>query len=375
MIRYFFGLLFIPASVVYGQDTTRLSLMFIGDIMQHDSQMAAAYDTLTKEYDYSSCFQYIKPYLDSADVTIGNLEVTLAGPPHKGYPQFSAPDELAATLKNAGVDILVTANNHSVDRGREGLERTIMMLDSLHISHTGTFVDTVNRMNDYPLVIYQNGFVLAVLNYSYGTNGLAVERPNMVNLIDTAVIKKDLSTTKGLHPDAVIVFMHWGPEYQSLPTKFQKDLADFCFRHGAKLVVGSHPHVVQPMEWRQDTDQLVAYSLGNFVSGQRKRYTDGGVMLQVELEKITQPDSSSVTHIQNSSYDLAWVYRTPGRDKKYFILPATEFETLPLGTGANSEPSILNLSLVDKRAFKLFLDDSHKLFKKYNLNVEETKNE
>ena len=94
-----FCLLVISGSVV-AQDTTRLSMMFVGDIMQHDSQRAAAYDTLTKGYDYTSCFQYVKPYLDSADIAIGNLEVTLAGKPYKGYPQFSAPDELERTLKD-----------------------------------------------------------------------------------------------------------------------------------------------------------------------------------------------------------------------------------------------------------------------------------
>ena len=278
MKTYFLGLLFISTSVC-AQDTTRLSLLFIGDIMQHDSQLAAAYDTVTENYDYASCFQYVKPYLDSADLTIGNLEVTLAGTPYKGYPMFSAPDELVKTLKDVGVDILVTANNHCVDRGRRGLERTIMMLDSFNISHTGTFSDTVNRMNDYPLMVHQNGFVLSILNYTYGTNGMPVEKPNMVNLIDTIVIKKDLEKAREFNPDAIVVFMHWGSEYQDLPTKFQKNLADFCFLHGAKLVIGSHPHVLQPVEWRKDNDQLVAYSLGNFVSGQRKRYTDGGLML------------------------------------------------------------------------------------------------
>lgn len=369
MIKYILGFIFISSSV-YGQDTTRLSIMFVGDIMQHDSQIAAACDTLTKNYDYTSCFQYIKPYLDSADMAIANLEVTLAGSPYKGYPQFSAPDELLTTIKDVGVDVLVTANNHCVDRGRKGLERTIMMLDSFNISHTGTFADTVDRLNDYPLMVHQKGFALSVLNYTYGTNGISVEKPNMVNLIDTVVIRKDLLKAKESNPDVIIVFMHWGSEYQSLPNKFQKDITDFCFLHGAKLVIGSHPHVLQPMEWRKDTDQLVAYSLGNFVSGQRKRYTDGGAMLQVELEKITLSDSST-THILNSNYQLEWVYRTSGRNRKYYILPTDKFESTLLETDVNLELPILPLT--DKQSFKLFLDDSRALFKKHNLNIEEKK--
>src|SRR5687767_6582464 len=104
------------------QDTTRLSLLFLGDIMQHDSQIADAYDQNKGTYDYRPCFQYVKPYIEAVDLAIGNLEVTLAGKPYKGYPQFSAPDELLVALKDVGMDVIVTANNHSVDRGRAGVE-------------------------------------------------------------------------------------------------------------------------------------------------------------------------------------------------------------------------------------------------------------
>ena len=366
---YFFYLVS-GCAPVFAQDTTRLSMMFVGDIMQHDSQRAAAYDTLTEAYDYSSCFQFVRPYLDSADLTIGNLEVTLAGRPYSGYPQFSAPDELALTLKDVGFDALVTANNHCEDRGRKGLERTIMMLDSLNIPHTGTFADTVDRLNDYPLLIQRNGFTLAILNYTYGTNGMPVSKPNMVNLIDTALIKMDLIKARDFNTDAVVVFMHWGTEYQSAANRFQKDVADLCFRYGAKLVIGAHPHVLQPMEWRKESDQLVAYSLGNFVSGQRNRYTDGGAMLTIELEKITQTDSSSATRISNANYDLAWVYRTSGKNKKYFILPAGDFEGI-ISEGGSAEPPKFNLSVSDKKAFQLFLDDSRALFKKKNIEINE----
>jgi len=370
MVKVVIFFLFISTSLV-AQDTTRLSMLFIGDIMQHDSQMEAAYDTLLKKHDYTSCFQYVAPYLDSVDLTIGNLEVTLAGPPYKGYPLFSAPDELVKTLKDSGLDVLVTANNHCVDRGRQGLERTIMMLDSFKISHTGTFMDTVNRMNDYPLMVHRNGFSICLLNYTYGTNGMPVEKPNMVNRIDTMQIKRDLEKAKGLKADAIIVFMHWGSEYQSLPGKFQKDIADFCFLNGAKLVIGSHPHVLQPIEWRKETDQLVAYSLGNFVSGQRKRYTDGGLMLKIELERIAHADSSSSTRIYDSTYQLEWVYRTSGKNKKYFILPAQLFENQFSDEKQPTNELELSLPLADKSAFKIFLDDSRALLNKNNVNVKE----
>lgn len=346
---------------LFAQDTTRMSLLFIGDVMQHDSQIKAAYNVSAKAYDYSACFQFVKPYLASADLAIGNLEVTLAGSPYKGYPQFSAPDELALTLKDAGLDILVTANNHCLDRGKKGLERTIMMLDSLDILHTGTFRDTVERMNDYPLLVEKNGFKLALLNYTYGTNGIPVTKPNVVNRIDTTIIRNDIANAKAQMPDAIIVFLHWGQEYQSLPNKWQRDVAAVCFDAGAKLVIGAHPHVLQPMEWRKESDQLIAYSLGNFVSGQRDRYKNGGAMLKVDLMKTTT-DSVSTTLIDSAGYMLEWVYRTADARKHYYILPVQDFEQDTTGFVNDT---------MSAAALKLFIEDSRKLFRKHNISLGE----
>lgn len=362
ILIFVFGCTFWSAAA---QDTTRISLLFIGDIMQHDSQIKSAYDPSAKQYDYSSCFQFVKPYLASADLAIGNLEVTLAGPPFKGYPQFSSPDALALTLKDVGMDVLVTANNHCVDRGKKGLERTVMMLDSLKILHTGTFGDTVDRMNDYPLLFEKNGFNFALLNYTYGTNGIPVTKPNVVNMLDTAIMRKDIMKAKQTSPDAIIVFVHWGSEYQSLPNKWQKVVTEFCFKLGVKLLIGAHPHVLQPMEWRKESDQLIAYSLGNFVSGQRDRYKNGGAMLQVDLMKIVK-DSVSTTRIDSAGYILEYVHRTTDAQKDYYILPAPTFEQDTTGFIKDE---------VSKLAFKTFLDDSRKLFKKHNVALGEIKHQ
>ena len=354
-------LLFLISLSGYTQDTTRLKLLFVGDVMQHDSQIWAALNPNSKKYDYDACFEYVTPVVQSADLALANLEVTLAGPPYKGYPQFSAPDELAVGLKQAGFDILVTANNHSVDRRRAGLDRTIDVLDSLGIGHTGTFKHSVSRAQTYPLVASSNGIKFSLLNYTYGTNGIPITKPNIVNLIDTTQIKLDLERAKLQQTDAIIVFMHWGDEYKSEPNKSQRVLADFCFKNGATLIVGSHPHVLQPMEWKQDKNQLIAYSLGNFVSGQQSRYRDGGAMLWVELEKITS-DSISTTQITDASYELAWVYRNNESPKKYFILPLKEFETDTIMTKGKAAQSNL----------KLFASDSRKLFKSKNININES---
>lgn len=349
------------ANVLFAQDTARISLLFLGDIMQHETQINAAFNPKTGKHDYSNCFQFLRPYFQTADLTVGNLELTLGGKPYTGYPQFSAPDELVYALKDVGVDVLVTANNHSVDRRKKGLERTIRVLDSLGISHTGTFTDTVERMNDYPLLLHRNGFRLALLNYTYGTNGIPVTKPNVVNPIDTALIRKDLKRAKELNPDATIVFMHWGNEYQHQPTRQQRQLTEFCFQHGAQLVIGAHPHVLQPMEWNKEQNKLVVYSLGNFVSGQRPRYRDGGAMVQVDLLKVIH-DTASVTKISQVGYRLQWVYRTIEGKREFIVLPVSTFE--PDTTGfIKEEPA--------RAAFKTFIDDSRLLLGNYNQNVPE----
>jgi len=359
-----FALLFVSAFVceATAQDTTKISLLFAGDVMGHASQISAAYDPISKTYDYAPCFQFVKPYVESADLAIANLEVTLAGPPYKGYPEFSSPDALAQTLKDIGFDALVTANNHCVDRGKRGLERTIAMLDSFNIPHTGTFVDTVSRLNDSPMIIEKNGIKLALLNYTYGTNGIAIPAGSIVNLLDTAIMKRDIVRAKELKPDAIIVFTHWGAEYQSLPSKNQKDLTQFCFDLGVQLVIGAHPHVIQPMEWRKESNQFVAYSLGNFVSGQRKRYTDGGGMAYIELQKIQHTPDSSTTTIDSAGYYLEWVYRTVDKHKDYYILPVYKVE--------NDSVSFIK-DETSKGLFKVFTNDSRVLYKKHNKGVTE----
>jgi poly-gamma-glutamate capsule biosynthesis protein CapA/YwtB (metallophosphatase superfamily) len=353
--------LILLSSCCRAQDTLKLSLLFTGDIMQHDSQIYAAFNPELGTYDYKSCFQFIKPVLSAPDLTIGNFELTLAGPPFKGYPQFSAPDELLVALKDAGYDVLVTANNHCVDRGAKGLERTIDLLDSAGIQHTGTFKDTLDWLNDYPLIVKAKGFRFSLLNYTYGTNGLPVYAPNIVNRIDTASIRRDVAKAKAQQTDATIIFFHWGQEYQSVPNKWQKDLTDFCFKLGVRFVIGSHPHVLQPMEWRKDTGHVVAYSLGNFVSGQRERYRNGGAMLHVDVRKITHPDSTSTFDIVDVSYSLEAVYRAPDTRKTYYILPVEQFENdTTFVKGKIRHDMIIQ-----------FRDDSRLLYQMHNINVPE----
>lgn len=295
--------------------------------MQHLPQIESAWNDSLKIYQYDSCFKYVRKFISSADIAIANLEVTLAGKPYTGYPQFSAPDELAAALIYAGVDIVGTANNHSCDRGKNGIERTIRVLDSMGLKHTGTFTDSLSRRRLYPMIIRKNGFKLALLNYTYGTNGIEVPKPNIVNLIDTALIKKDLNSAKDSLTDKIIIFIHWGDEYKRYPNQYQTGIAEFCFRNGADIIIGMHPHVVQCIEKKLFPDSngrevFIAYSLGNYISNQRDRFKDGGIIVSLDLVK-----RNGKVSIENAGYSLSWVYLTyENNRKKYYIIPVSEFE-------------------------------------------------
>lgn len=323
-------LLTLPLCVIPQEDTTSCSLLFTGDIMGHDTQIQSAYNDSTGEYHYDTCFFAIRSILRSTNITVGNLEVTLAGKPYKGYPQFSTPDGMALALKKAGVDVLVQANNHALDRGKTGLERTLGVLDLLEMPHAGTYRNKEERDSTYPLLIEKNDIRICLLNYTYGTNGIPVPEPTVVNLIDRGIIKKDLEKARMMNPDKIIVCMHWGTEYEPLPDAQQRSLAEFLFGEGADIIIGSHPHVIQPMERYPARDELkervVVWSTGNFISNQKTPGTDGGALIYLRLEK-----TDSICTIAEAGYLLCWVYRpVVNYRQQFFVLPAAEYEHDPL---------------------------------------------
>lgn len=335
----------------------RITLLFVGDFMQHKAQIDAARQ-LDGTYHYSDCFQHIKQEISEADIAIGNLEVTLGGKPYSGYPTFSAPDEYLTAIKEAGFDLLLTANNHCLDRRRKGLERTLTMLDSLRIPHTGTYLNQEQRDTLSPLLIEQNGFRLALLNYTYGTNGIPVSSPNVVNYIDKALMTQDIKAAQARQPDAIIACMHWGVEYQSLPNKEQISLADWLLAQGVTHVIGSHPHVVQPLELRTDSltgkQHVVVYSLGNFFSNMSARRTDGGLIFKLELTK------DSLTRVSNCEYSLVWTGRPALTRQKNFTL-------YPINAPSDS------LSIEARNRLKIFTNDARKLFQEHNIGIKEKK--
>jgi poly-gamma-glutamate synthesis protein (capsule biosynthesis protein) len=236
----------------------------------------------------------IKPYLSGADFTMGNLETTLNGyeAGYSGYPRFNSPDAFAQALKDAGFDFLTTANNHCNDTGEAGILRTIQELDSIGLGHTGTFTSPEAR--DDISVVDVKGIRLAILAYTYSTNGLPVEDGYgwSVNILDRGVIKADIARAKALQPDLIIVCPHMGVEYAEAPSETYRDWAQYMLQCGADVVIASHPHVLQQAGYETVTDAdgtqregFIIYSMGNFVSSQRTVPRDEGIILNLHIEK------------------------------------------------------------------------------------------
>lgn len=316
----------------------QIRLAFVGDIMGHGSQITAAEVEKDSLYDYSPCFEYVAPILQEADLAIGNLELTLPGKgPYTGYPRFRSPDDLALALRHAGFDLLVTANNHSNDGNKMGVENTIKTLRDYRFYQTGTFLNETERSVFYPLIVYKGVFKLAFLNYTYGTNGLPTPKPTIVNIIDEDLIKADLEEAKAMEPDFIIVIMHWGNEYQINESKEQAALAKKILEWGGDMIIGAHPHVVQPIKEIEverpgegKYKGLVAYSLGNFISGQRKTLTDMGMIVEVTLEK----DERSTRLVDSDYIPVFRHIETDNKGKKiYRAVPVSFYDqTAPLAS-------------------------------------------
>ncbi len=339
------------AAQIIDNPLSRTSLLFAGDLMQHESQLKAA-RTHDGKHSYSPCYSHISTEVGKADIAIANLETTIGNNRYGGYPSFCAPDSFLHAAKNAGFDVLLFANNHCLDRGKRGALRTMQMMDSIGIAHCGVYRDSTDRKARYPLIIEDKGLKIAILNYTYGLNGIPVPEPLIVNLIDRDVIAQDIKRAKEMKPHAIIACMHWGDEYVSLPPRHIKELAAWLLDNGVDHIIGNHPHVIQPIELRSDSTtakrNAVVYSLGNLVSGMYARGRDGGLLVRMNLTRVY-----NLCWLSSLDYALTWVAR-PERDgvKNFTILPAHN-------TG-------LARNRAAKEKMQQFIDDSRALLKKHN---------
>ena len=286
----------------------------IGDTLCHNTQYWDAYNSSTKQYDFSYVYDDIKDYTSSADITIGSLETTFAGEDrgYSNYPVFNSPDSLATGLKDIGVDVISLAGNHALDYGYSGICRTIDVLDNVGISHLGTYKSAEDQ--DKILIKDVKGVKIAFINYTYGTNGIPVpsDKPYCLNLIDKDLISKQIKQAKEQNVDMIVACMHWGTEYKTSANDEQKELADFLFKSGVDIILGNHPHVLEPMEKKTITlddgstkDVFVVYALGNFTADQRAEITRDSAILNLDITK----DSDGKILINKVSYVPIYMYK------------------------------------------------------------------
>ncbi len=299
------------------------TLCAIGDVMCHNTQYMDAYNKTTGEYDFSYVFNDIIKYTQSPDITIGSLETSFAGSEvgYSNYPRFNSPDNLAYCIRKIGVDVLSTAGNHCLDMGFSGLSKTIDVLDGYHLAHLGTY----KTKEDSEKILYQyvKGTKIAFVNYTYGTNGIPLpsDKPFCVNLIDKEFIKSQLDKAKSEGAQMIVACMHWGTEYRTTANDEQKDLADFLFQNGVDIILGNHPHTLEPMEKRTVTlddgttkDGFVIYALGNFICDQNAENTRNSIILNLQITR----NSDGKISIDSATYTPIHMYKNPNATSHKF---------------------------------------------------------
>lgn len=324
-------------------DIVEIRLTAVGDAMGHIGQIRGAYESENDTYNFKPVFQHVKPIIEQADIALANFETTLAGEEYgySGYPLFNSPDSYVKDLVDTGFEGLVTVNNHSLDTGFAGLERTFDIINENGAVPIGTFKETPKSRVTYQEV---EGVTIAIIAYTsfvnVGPDGeySSEDMQNMLNLLDEDQLIVDIHEAKD-QADIVLGFMHWGNEYIEVLSGAQTLYTEVMAREGVDLVIGSHPHVVQRAEWIERDeyeDMFVAYSLGNFVSNQSRETlgpensgTQYGVILNVDLQKDLAKDETTISNVE---FIPTYVHRelAVGGD-------TYDFAVLPIKSSLNNE--------------------------------------
>ncbi len=346
-----------------GDSLFKANLCFVGDLMCHSTQFNYA-RVDADSFDFTGVFREVYPFLSNSDLTVGNLETVIAGKSegYSGYPYFNAPDDFIFALKNAGFDLLITANNHALDQGWNGINRTIEVINQNKIHRTGTFISESDR--DSIRIFMINSIKIAILAYTENTNGVPIpEGKNFaINLIDEELIKRDIDKAREKNADIVLVHLHYGQEYLREPDDYQKNIVKRIIDFGADIIIGGHPHVIQPFDFFKTNNTkldsgFVAYSLGNFISNQRWRYSDAGVIISIEISKNILADS---IYINEVNYLPTWVFRgQTDFGREYIILPSYN----------SDDSTYYYLNNQDKKLMREAHSDTKEIIHKYSKNT------
>lgn len=289
-------------------EPAEVSIVMVGDILLHTPVEEAALQE-DGTYSFARIFENMKEEIQSADVAIVNQEVIIGGEELgiSGYPAFNAPYAIGDALVDAGFDVVCQGTNHALDKGKSGLLNCLDFWQEQYPRIAVLGIHESQEDQDEIYVYEEDGIRIAVLNYTYGTNGIALPEgmPFAVDMLDEDKIVRDLKLAEEM-ADFTIVCPHWGTEYQLEQSSNQENWAKLFVQNGADLVLGTHPHVIQPIEWVKDeetgNEMLVYYSLGNFVnwtssSGEGIANRMVGGMAEVS---ITMEDGKAVI----SEYDI-----------------------------------------------------------------------
>lgn len=294
---------------------SRVSLVAVGDNLIHNTLISAG-EQEDGTLDYTSFYANIKNDISSADVAVINQETILGGSAfeYTGYPTFNSPWEIGTAAIDAGFDIFTCATNHSLDKGYSGIEQECKFFSGHpEVVHVGTNTS----QEEYNSILYyeKNGIKFAILNYTYGTNGIPIPegREWCVNMMDKDKITTDVKAARE-NADVVIVFPHWGTENSTEVSDYQREYVSLFSELGVDIVIGTHPHVLQPVEWvtNETTGKkmLVYYSLGNFISHQTSLKQLCGGMAQIQIEK--KGDEVSITSAKLTPV-VCWYKSTNGK--------------------------------------------------------------
>lgn len=266
-----------------------VSISMVGDVLMHNPTLKSGLQE-DGSYNYDHLFKNVKKHMENTDISLANQEVILGGTDLgiSAYPAFNAPQELGDSLVQSGFNTILHATNHTLDKGEKGVDSALTYWKEKHPETTVLGIHESQEDRDQIYIFEKKGFKIAILNYTYGVNGNRIpeDRPYIVDLMDKSQMEKDIRKANEL-ADYVIVCPHWGTEYVFEATDEQKEWTDFFLKQGVDLVIGTHPHVIEPVEWVEDGENkmLVFYSLGNFVSCQDKWYRMLGAMANVKLLK------------------------------------------------------------------------------------------
>lgn len=266
-----------------------VSISMVGDVLMHNPTLKSGLQE-DGSYNYDHLFKNVKKHMENTDISLANQEVILGGTDLgiSAYPAFNAPQELGDSLVQSGFNTILHATNHTLDKGEKGVDSALTYWKEKHPETTVLGIHESQEDRDQIYIFEKKGFKIAILNYTYGVNGNRIpeDRSYIVDLMDKSQMEKDIQKANEL-ADYVIVCPHWGTEYVFEATDEQKEWTEFFLKQGVDLVIGTHPHVIEPVEWVEDGENkmLVFYSLGNFVSCQDKWYRMLGAMANVKLLK------------------------------------------------------------------------------------------